>query len=417
MAVFVLDKHQKPLMPCSEKRARLLLERGRARVHKMYPFTIRLVDRVQEESERQETRLKLDPGSKTTGVATTLEGTNGTKAVFLGEIIHKTGIKSKLDSRRSLRRSRRNRKTRYRQPRFLNRPRPSGWLPPSLEARVHQTMNAVAKLRTLMPITAISVEHVKFDTQALQHAEISGVEYQQGAQMGFWNVREYVLFRDKHTCQWCHGKSGDKVLNVHHRESRKTGGDSPDNLVTLCETCHHKIHKEALEDQVKCKTTSLRDATQMTVLRWFVYHGIKAEYPQAKLTYGYITKNTRIRHGLAKSHNVDARCISGNPLATPSETTYLIKQVRGQNRQLHKATILKGGIRKANKAPRYLFGYQLFDKVEYQGQECFIFGRRSSGSFDLRLLDGTKITAGISHKKLMLIECASTMLVQIITPA
>lgn len=121
MAVFVLDKHKKTLMPCSEKRARLLLKRGRARVHKMYPFTIRLVDRTQEESELQSIRLKLDPGSKTTGVAVTLDGDKGTVVVFLGEIIHKRGIKAKLDSRRALRRSRRNRKTRYRKPRFLNR--------------------------------------------------------------------------------------------------------------------------------------------------------------------------------------------------------------------------------------------------------------------------------------------------------
>ena len=187
--------------------------------------------------------------------------------------------------------------------------------------------------------------------------------YQQGEQLGFGNVREYVLFRDKHTCQWCYGQSGDKIFNVHHRESRKTGGDAPDNFPTLCKTCHHKIHQEGWEDRVKRKTASLRDATQMTILRWFIYHGIKVEYPQAKLTYGYITKNLRIRHRLAKSHNVDARCISGHPDAIPIEQTFLIKQVRGQNRQLYKATLLNGGVRKANKAPRYVLGFQLFDKV------------------------------------------------------
>jgi len=175
MAVFVLDRHKKPLMPCSEKRAQLLLERGRARVHQMYPFTIRLVDRVQEESVWQPTRLKLDPGSKTTGVAVTLDGHTGTQAIWLGEIVHKTGIKARLDHRRAVRRSRRYRKTRYRQPRFLNRKRKAGWLPPSLEARVQQTLQAVAKLRALMPLAALSVEHVRFDTQKMQNPAISGM--------------------------------------------------------------------------------------------------------------------------------------------------------------------------------------------------------------------------------------------------
>ena len=213
MAVFVLDKHHKPLMPCSEKRARLLLERGRARVHKMTPFTIRLVDRLQENSALQDVRVKLDPGSKTTGVAATLDGENGMKAVFLGEVIHKPGIKAKLDNRRSLRRSRRNRKTRYRKPRFLNRDRKAGWLPPSLEARVGQTMNAVAKLRSSLPITAISVENVKFDTQALQNAEISGAQYQQGELMGY-EVREYLLEKWGRACVYC--GATDVPLEVEH---------------------------------------------------------------------------------------------------------------------------------------------------------------------------------------------------------
>ena len=150
----------------------------------------------------------------------------------------------------------------------------------------------------------------------------------------------------------------------------------------------------------------------MTVMRWFTYRGVQKVFPDAQLTYGYLTKNTRITHGLEKNHRVDARCISGNHNAYPSETTYLIKRVRGQNRQLHKATILKGGVRKANKASRYVMGFQLFDKVRYNGREGFIFGRRASGYFDLRLLDGSRISAGVHCKKLTLIERASTLLIQ-----
>ena len=167
--VFVLDVHKTPLMPCTEKRARQLLERGRGVVHKTAPFTIRLKDRTAAEPVFQPLRTKFDPGSQTTGVAIILEGAQGSKVIFFGEIVHKAGIKSKLDTRRAHRRSRRYRKTRYRQARFQNRTRKEGWLPPSLEARVDQTLHALAKLRKLMPITDLSVEHVRFDTQKLEN--------------------------------------------------------------------------------------------------------------------------------------------------------------------------------------------------------------------------------------------------------
>ncbi|WP_020375102.1 RNA-guided endonuclease IscB [Sulfobacillus thermosulfidooxidans] len=407
MFVYVLNQHGQPLMPCSPRKARVLLKQNKAKVVNRTPFTIQLL--YGSSGYKQGISLGVDAGTKHVG----LSATTDQRVLYEAEVLLRTDIQELLATRREFRRARRNRKTRYRPSRFNNRKRPEGWLPPSIQNKVDAHVKVIGQVAKLLPITSITVEVAQFDTQLLKHPEISGVAYQQGEQMGFWNVREYVLFRDQHTCQWCHGKSGDKVLNVHHRESRKTGGDSPDNLVTLCETCHRDIHQKGLEDRVKRKTASLRDATQMTILRWFVYNGIKAVYPNAKLTYGYITKNTRIRHGLAKSHTVDARCISGNPNASPSEHFFLIRQVRRQNRQLHKAKIIKGGVRKANKAPRYLFGYQLFDKVQYEGQECFVFGRRSNGSFDLRLLDGTKITAGVSYKKLKLIERASAMLVQI----
>ncbi|MCL4496367.1 MAG: RNA-guided endonuclease IscB [Firmicutes bacterium] len=406
MFVYVLNQHSEPLMPCSPRKARVLLKQNKAKVVNRTPFTIQLL--YGSSGYKQEISLGVDAGTKHIG----LSATTHNRVLYEAEVLLRTDIQDLFATRREFRRARRHRKTRYRQPRFDNRRRKGGWLPPSIQNKVDAHLKVIGQVAKILPITRITVEVAQFDTQLLKNPEISGVAYQQGAQMGFWNVREYVLYRDHHTCQWCQGKSGDKILNVHHRESRKTGGDAPDNLVTLCETCHHKIHREGLEDRVQRKTASLRDATQMTVLRWFVYHGIKAEYPQAKLTYGYITKNTRIQHKLEKSHMADARCISGHPDAALSEQTYLIKQVRGQNRQLHKATILKGGMRKANKAPRFLFGYQLFDKVRYNNQECFVFGRRASGYFDLRLLDGTKISAGVSYKKLTLIERASTLLIQ-----
>jgi N6-L-threonylcarbamoyladenine synthase len=156
-----------------------------------------------------------------------------------------------------------------------------------------------------------------------------------------------------------------------------------------------------------------RDAAFMGIMRWEFYHQLKAKYSDiVSYIFGYMTKNTRIVNNLPKTHYVDARCISGNPNAKPLDYYYYQKKVRNHNRQIHKCTIQKGGIRKSNQAPKYVYGHQLFDKVLYNGIECYIFGRRSSGYFDLRLLDGTKISAGVSSKKLKLLECRKTILTQ-----
>ena len=256
-----------------------------------------------------------------------------------------------------------------------------GWLAPSVQNKVDAHIKLVNLIHRILPITQLTVEVAQFDTQLLKNPSIQGEEYQQGDQMGFWNTREYIFYRDGHTCQRCKGKKKDKILNVHHIESRKTGGDSPDNLLTLCESCHTELHQKGLEHLFQRKSQPLRDASQMTTMRWFIYNGLKKGFPDAQLTYGYKTKHTRISHGLAKEHGVDARCISGYRLAVSTDTTYLWKFVRKNNRQLHKANTLKGGKRKSNKAERFVKGFQLFDKVRYEGQSCFIFGRRNSGYF------------------------------------
>jgi hypothetical protein len=240
------------------------------------------------------------------------------------------------------------------------------------------------------------------------------VEYQQGEQMDFWNVREYVLFRDSHTCQCCKGKSKDRRLNVHHIESRKTGGDAPNNLITLCETCHMAYHQGKIELPKRIKRgMAFRDAAFMGIMRWAFYNQLKAKYGDIVfMTFGYITKNTRIENNLLKTHCIDARCISGHPNATPLYYYYHQKKVRNHNRSLHKSTILKGGIRPLKQAPKHVYNYQLFDKVLYNGIECYIFSRRLSGSFDLRLLDGIKISACANYKKLKLLEKRKTVLTE-----
>ncbi|WP_241679550.1 HNH endonuclease, partial [Parasutterella excrementihominis] len=253
-----------------------------------------------------------------------------------------------------------------------------------------------------------------FDLQLLKNPDISGKEYQEGEQLGFWNIREYVLCRDGHVCQHCYGRSKDPVLNVHHLESRRTGGDSPGNLVTLCETCHKALHRGEITLKAK-RGQSFRAEAFMGIMRWEVQNRLKASHPELEVnnTYGYRTKHARIANDIAKSHCADAFCIAGNLGAERLGEFFFQKQTRRNNRQSHKLSILKGGIRKRNQAPFEVNGFRLFDKVACKGEEGFIFGRRSSGFFDVRKLDGTRISAGISYKKLHLLEKRRTYLTEI----
>ena len=219
MAVFVLDKHKKPLMPCSEKRARLLLERKEAVVHTIAPFTIRLKERVG--GLIQPVRIKIDPGSKTTGFAVVREekeeGGTTARILFQAELHHRGGqIKKKLDQRRAFRRRRRSR-LRYRKPRFDNRTRPSGWLPPSLRHRVDTTLSWVERFRRLVPVSGLSQELVRFDTQRLENPEISGTLYQQGTLFGY-EVREYLLEKWGRQCAYCGAKN--VLLEIDHVRPR-----------------------------------------------------------------------------------------------------------------------------------------------------------------------------------------------------
>lgn len=405
MRVYVLNQRKEPLMPTTPRKARLLLKEGKAKVVKREPFIIQLLYATGE--AKQDIILGVDAGSKKIG----LSATTDKQELFSAELELRNDIVDLLSTRRQNRRTRRNR-LRYRKPRFLNRVsrKKKGWLAPSIEHKINTHLHIINKLHQILSITKIIVEVASFDIQKIKNPDVSGKEYQQGEQLGFWNIREYVLWRDGHKCQ---GKKGckNKILNVHHIESRKIGGDSPGNLITLCEECHTDYHNGKLKLNLK-RNQSFRDAAFMGIMRWAFYNKLKEIFPDVKMTYGYITKNTRIQNNLPKEHRIDALCISGNPTVKRLDCWYYIKKVRNQNRQLHKNTILKGGYRKANKAQKYVFGYQLFDKVKYKNQECFIFGRRSSGSFDVRKLDGTKLSAGVTYKKLELIEKAKSYLIE-----
>lgn len=397
-------------MPCSPAKARHLLRAGKARVVRRTPFTLQLTIATGE--TKQPVSLGVDAGYKHVG----LSASTARAELYASEVELRQDITELLSERRALRRSRRSRKTRYRAPRFDNRvhSKHKGWLAPSVENRIHAHLSRIEAVLKLLPVTKITVETAAFDTQLLKNPEIQGKEYQQGEQTGFWNVREYVLFRDNHVCQHCRGKSGDRILNVHHLESRRTGGNAPNNLITLCETCHKALHRGEITLRAK-RGASFKAETFMGIMRWAVLNRLKEFHPELEVhhTYGYLTKNIRILNGIEKSHCADAFCIAGNLNARRSETYLFRKQTRRHNRKIHKLTILKGGIRKLNQAPYLVKGFRLFDKVRCNGETGFIFGRRASGYFDVRRLDGTRLSASISCRKLCLLEKRRTFLTEI----
>ena len=410
LKVFVLNMRGQPLMPCSPPKARKLLRAGKAVPVRRTPFVIRLT--VPTGETKQPISLGVDAGYQHIG----LSATTAKEELLASEVELRQDVTGLLSDRLALRRARRNRKTRYRAPRFNNRvhSKRKGWLAPSVENRIQAHLSRIEDILEILPVTSVTVETAAFDMQKIKNPEIEGEGYQQGEQLGFWNVREYVLFRDGHVCQACKGKSKDPILNVHHIESRKTGGDAPNNLITLCETCHKAYHAGKLKKFNPKRGQSLKAEAFMGIMRWTVLNRLREHHPDLPIanTYGYLTKHKRIVAGLPKTHCADAFCISGN-LDAKRRGEYLYqKQTRRHNRQIHKLTIAKGGLRKRNQAPYLVKGFRLFDKVLCQGEVGFIFGRRSSGSFDVRRLDGTKISAGISYKKLSLLEKRKTFLTE-----
>ena len=376
--VYVHNCFGLPLMPCTEAKAKHLLKAHKAKVVNLTPFTIRLNFVVDDIT--QPVTLSVDAGYKTIGLSASTEN----KVLFEGEVKLREDIIALLEARRSLRRGRRNRKTRYRAPRFDNRVRSKnkGWLAPSVENRIGTHLSVIAKVCRLVPVSR-----------------------QKGEQLGFWNVREYVLWRDGHKCRSCFGKTKDTVLEVHHLVQRKDGGsDRPDNLITLCKTCHDAYHRGEIKlDKPK---KGFKDATFMGSMRKTLIKRLRELYglDMAKVTYGYITKNTRIENDLDKAHYIDARCIANHPKATPTKTIYSLLKRRSHNRQIHKLTILKGGVRKNNQCPRKIFGFRLFDTVQYNREICLIHARRARGYFDIRKPNGEKVSEDVSYKQLKLIS-------------
>lgn len=402
MLVFVLNKNKNPLMPTTPRKARLLLKEGKAKVIKRTPFTIQL--KYGSTGYKQPITLGVDSGFKYIGLSATTEK----QEVYAGDVQLRSDIVDLNSERRQYRRTRRSRKTRYREPRFLNRGNKSkGWLAPSIQHKLDSHIKIIAQIKSILPITKTIVEVAAFDVQKIKNPEVKNEQYQKGEQLGFWNVREYVLYRDGHKCQHCKGKSKDKILNVHHIESRKTGGDRPSNLIVLCKTCHDKHHKGKIKLKIK-KANGFKAEAFMSMVRWKLINQLKESGENVSHTYGYFTKHKRIKNGLTKSHINDAYVIANGNGQSRLDVHYKQKQVRKCNRKLFK------GIRShiKNTAPRFIKGFQRFDKVMWNGIECFVFGRRKTGYFALRKLDGTKIHSSAKVKDLTLLESAKTLLTE-----
>lgn len=316
-SVLVISSTKEPLMPTRPARARKLLTAGRAAVYRLHPFTIILSDR--ETGDVQPVEIKVDPGSKTTGVALVGHFEQQGAVVLWGANVNHRGLsmKNNLESRASLRRGRRGRKTRYRAPRFLNRCRAKGWLPPSVESRVGNTESVIRRLASRCPITEASVEIVKFDTQAMVNPEISGTEYQQGELAGY-EIREYLLEKWHRTCAYCGAK--DVPLQIEHIQPKALGGSNRvSNLTLACQPCNQKKGAKPIDVFLKSKPellkkiktqakAPLKDAATVNASRWALANRLQRHYP-VQFGTGGRTKFNRTQQYYGKDHWIDAACV------------------------------------------------------------------------------------------------------------
>ena len=361
-----------------------MLRDKKAKVVKSCPFTIKLLYEP-ESLIIKEVILGQDTGSRHIGTACIADD----KILYQSEVALRDDIKKKIDSRRAFRRNRRQRKTRYRKPRFLNRANSTkkDRLPPSVRSKVQSHIDEIEFCKKILPISKIVLEVSQFDTHLMKNPSLIFEKvrhwgYQKGFDYEYSSRREAVLNRDNYTCQCC-GKKHVR-LEVHHIIFRSLGGtDDEKNLITLCEKCHKAIHDGILILTKKPKKLNLKHATQMSIIR----SQLLKIYPDAIETFGFVTKTNRENLNLSKEHFIDACVIaSGGEIFKQSSWLFKKRRVAKQNRQLCK------GVRGEKKLPTgKIFGFRKFDKVKYLKEVCFIKGRRISGSFVLMDIDNNAI--------------------------
>lgn len=373
MNVFILNKHGEALMPCTPRKAKLLLREGKARVLKRNPFTIQL--KYGSSGYKQDLTLGVDTGYIEVGISVVSD----TKEVFSAVMTLRNNISKNMSNRSMYRRNRRNR-LRYRKPRFNNRSTSTrkGRLAPSVQWKVDTHAKIIRQLKALLPIKKLVLETGTFDMHKLKNPDVKNEQYQQGVQYGFENVKAYVLARDGHKCQ-CGQKGCSERLEVHHIIFRSHGGsDTPGNLITLCSKHHKALHDGKLTLEVK-KHKPLKSATVMNVIR----KRLLELFPDAIETFGYITKATRYTLGLEKRHENDAFVIAGG-----------VKQQRGTVQNIHfkrknNRTLQKNRNGFAPSIRRQRYKIQPNDIVRYQGQVGIAKGVQNKGAY-LTFMLGTK---------------------------
>jgi 5-methylcytosine-specific restriction endonuclease McrA len=412
--VFVLDTEKRPLSPCHPARARKLLTEGKAAVFRRYPFTI-ILKRVVTDAQPDSLRLKIDPGSKTTGLAIVNDRSG---AVLWAAELHHRGqrIHDRLLARRALRRSRRQRHTRYRQARFANRRRREGWLPPSLQSRVQNVLTWISRLRRLTPVVALSQELVKFDTQALRYPEISGIEYQQGALAGY-EIREYLLEKWWRRCAYC-GAEG-VALEVEHIVPKTRGGSNRVSNLTLA--CHPgndaKGKRTAAEfghPEIQQKARRpLKDAEAVNASRWALYSRLVTTGLPIEVGTGERTKWNRTQRDLPKTHWLDAACVGASTPTTLHVRGIVPLAIQAMGRESRQMCRMDryGFPHTSAKAAQNVQGFQTGDIVRAVARAGTKAGKhtgrvavRATGSFNITTRQGT--VQGIAARSCHLIQRA-----------
>ena len=369
------------LMPCSQRKARLLLKQKKAKIVGYKPFTIQLCYATGE--SKQEVTVGIDEGARHIGIAVISQG----KVLAKGEIELRQDVHSLLLTRAQYRNGRRFRKTRYRKARFLNRRRPEGWLPPSIQAKLDAHFAWIDKFCSLVPNPKLRIEVGKFDTAKMINPDIHGVDYQHGQTYGYYDVRCFVFARDEYTCQVC--KKKGKILHTHHIVYRNEGGtDRADNLITVCSDCHtSEAHNEGgiLYKWMKNhkKTKQYKEPPFMNTLRKRTFQ----KYPEAEITYGSETTPRRRGLWLEKTHYNDAIAITGiESIKENPKECFWVKQFRKKKRSLHEATPRKGRkvknveAKRNSKNTKHLRGLFLNDEVICFGQRGWISGFTGTSS-------------------------------------
>jgi 5-methylcytosine-specific restriction endonuclease McrA len=398
--VLVVDQEGKPLNPVHPGRARLLLNTGKAAVLRRYPFTL-ILKTVVPAAQPASLRLKIDPGAKTTGLAVVNDITG--QVVWASELAHRgEQVKERLDQRRACRHSRRQRHTRYRPARFANRRRRAGWLAPSLESRLANVLTWVERLRRWCPIGAISLELVKFDTQLMQNAEISGVEYQHGTLAGY-EVKEYLLQKWGRRCAYC--GATDRPLQVEHIVPRvRHGSNRVSNLTLACEDCNDTKGKRTAEEfgypQIQALAQQpLRDAAAVNATRWALFHRFSALGLPLETGTGGQTKWNRTQRSLPKMHWLDAACVGASTPASLDMRGVVPLAIRATGRHSRQMcrTNATGFPDKAPKATSVVDGFRTGDIVRAQvpsarAKAGVYVGRiaiRATGSCNITTATGT----------------------------